>query len=89
MSVLDRLDKIEKCLELVIGKAKINHTMVGMLHNENEALSQIFGDAYVEKLRDIENILMCLLDHFFGDDKKYEQLKKNTPLFERTNNDDC
>lgn len=50
-SVLDRLERLEKAMELMIGKAKTDHNHVGMLHDENEALSLVYGDAYLVILR--------------------------------------
>lgn len=66
MSVIDRLDRLENIIELIVGKAKTLHNHVGMLHLENESLAMIVSDAYVPLLRShgtiIDGILANLLE---------------------------
>lgn len=81
MSVLDRLECIEKTLELMIGRAKSDRNHVGMLHMENENQGIIISEAYVPKLRELETAIELILDFLFRKDPNYVKNCKYTPVF--------
>lgn len=61
MSVIERLEKLENAFQLICGKFETNHKHVNMLHLENESMAMVVQDAYVTKLREIEEkVNLCI-----------------------------
>lgn len=61
-TVLDRLAKLEDAFQLLCGKQQTNGKHLNMLHLENETMSVVVHEAYVVKLRELEDKCTLILN---------------------------
>lgn len=61
MSVIERIEKLEDAFQLLCSKHETNHKHVNMLHLENESMAMVVQEAYVTKLRELEEkVNVCI-----------------------------
>lgn len=80
MSNTERIEALERASKDTNGRAKVEKEHVNELQDQTEALNIIFGDSYVDMLRQLQEAVILILDYLFQGDPKYVKFKKSATI---------